>query len=207
MVLRFGRRLSVIVRQFVAHCAKPVSTAHLIMSAFSRPGAGLAAAAALPVAAAAYSYVAHGYAQLVLGAACTEQLWMQRLEGSVELELRMRPFSSCAEVCGMLSPVLERPRTAGPTNHRAFTIIDTPDRSAHLSERTKERHRQVTERQLPPTMMQRSVQVVAPLPSMSALLRGELFEEMRKFCRKTRDGGTEYFSSPPAGFASSLLPG
>ena len=192
----------------MAHCAKPVSTTHLIMSALSRPGAGLAAAAALPVAAAAYNYVADGYAKLVLGAACTEQLWMQRLEGSVELELRMRPFSSCAEVCGILSPVLERPRTAGPTNHRAFTIIDTPDRSAHLSERTKERQRQVAERQLPPTMMQRKVGgLLPPLPSMSALLRGELFEESRKFCRKTRDGGTEYFSTPPAGFASSLLPG
>ena len=132
---------------------------------------------------------------------------MQRLEGSVELELRMRPFSRCAEVCGILSPVLEKPRTPGPTNHRMFTIIDTPTAAEHLSERTKERHRQVAEQQLPPVMMRRSVRVFAPLPSMSGLLRGELFEDVRKFCRKTRDGGTEYFSTPPAGFASSFLPG
>ena len=53
----------------------------------------------------AYGKASNGYAYVQLGAAATEQLFMQGLEGTVELEMTLRPFSSVGELRGNLTPV------------------------------------------------------------------------------------------------------
>lgn len=136
----------------------------------------------------AYNYVARAYAFMLLGSAATEQLFMQRLEDKVELEMVLQPFSSIGVMRGMLTPVAENPRTSGPMNHRAFTILEP----ANVSSRTLARHTAAAEQQLPPVPTTRHCSVFAPMP-LSALLRPS---EERLFIRKDRSG-TQYFSKAP----------
>ena len=70
----------------------------------------------------AYDMATRWYAQLLLGSAATEQLYMQQLKGTVELEICIRPFSRVGELRGLLTPVSEAPHVSGPIRHRAFTL-------------------------------------------------------------------------------------
>ena len=156
-----------------------------------------------PLAWHGYNYAAQCYAQIMLGAACTEQLWMQKLQGTVELELCIKPFSRIGELRGMLSPVLEKPHVSGPINHRAFTLIESPnfaDREG-LSQRTKARHAERNRDQLPPVIMRRDIPVWPPLPNVLELLYGESHQEIQLFCRKTRAQTEYFFGSAPQGFS------
>ena len=164
-----------------------------------------AAGIGLPIA---YNYAAERYAQMLLGSCATEQLWMQKLEGSVELEIKLQPFSPVAEIRGLLSPIVEKPRVAGAINHRAFTLIESPNFSEGVSHRTKARHQANNKAQLPPVMTLRTIEALPPLPSLASLLRGgSCFEDVRIFCRKTRAATNYFFAEPPDGFAASLVPG
>ena len=165
-----------------------------------------AIAVGVPLACAAYDYATQAYARMILGAAATEQLWMQKLEGTVELELTVRRFCSVGELRGMLSPVLYAPHISMSTiNHRAFTLIESPDfnERSGLSARTRARQAEANKGQLPPTAMKRDVQVCAPLCLLPALFGSK---ELRFFVRKSRSQ-TEYFSEAnrPEGFASDLV--
>ena len=88
----------------------------------------------------AYGKASNGYAYVQLGAAATEQLFMQGLEGTVELEMTLRPFSSVGELRGSLTPVSPTspwlPRNPpGPwsgtsskdaRSHKSFSLISHP---------------------------------------------------------------------------------
>merc|ERR1711871_283513 len=139
----------------------------------------------------------------MLGSAATEQLWMQRLEGDVELELKMTPFSQAAEIRGTLSPVHTKPHVqTGAVNHRGFTLLEAPSGSSGLSEHTRARQREMAKDQLPPVMMQRTIKVLAPLPNLWSLLQGgSSGDGLSIFCRKSRKQ-TEYFNTPPKGFST-----
>ena len=148
----------------------------------------------------AYDHVVRAYAFMLLGSSATEQLFMQRLEGTVELEMKLRNCSFIGHVCGRLTPVHEAPHTAGPMNHRAFSILA----NASVSNKTKARHAAAVENQLPPVTLMREVSVLAPL-HLSALFSSEPEEEVRLFCRKSRDHGTEYFSEKPRDWGGGSL--
>lgn len=138
----------------------------------------------------AYNKATHLYATMILGSAATEQLYMQGLEGTVELELRIEPFSTVGELRGLLTPVSERPHTSGPVNHRAFTLL-TP---AEISSKTRRRHEAAVQMQLPPVAMTRLVSIYAPAP-LSALVTSQA-QETFLYCRKSR-AETQYFSEAP----------
>ena len=146
----------------------------------------------------AYNEGVRMYAYMRLGAAATEQLFMQKLEGTVELEMRLRSFSSVGELRGLLTPVSSKPRTAGPMNHRAFTLIHYPDiadekQAENISKRTKARHEAMRAAELPPIATMRQISLWAPW-HLSALMFGP--SEIHLYCRKSRCK-TEYFSLPP----------
>ena len=122
-----------------------------------------------------------------------EQLFMQQLEGTVELELSLRPFSPVGELRGLLSPIVEEPRTPGPVRHRAFTLLEP----AKVSKSTYNRHRRAAEQQPPPVAMMRYVSLLRPM-HLSALFASQA-QEMRLYCRKSR-AQTEYFAELPAGW-------
>ena len=154
----------------------------------------------------AYDYATRMYAYMMLGSSATEQLFMQRLEGTVELQLSMRPFSSVGEVRGLLTPVREAPHTSGPMNHRAFTLL-TPPSVSHDSvghtPKTKARHAAAAELQLPPVVTKRDVSIFRPM-HLSALLWPQ---ETHLYCRKSK-AGTEYFSvAPPNWRGAAILSG
>ena len=70
-----------------------------------------------------YDAAAMAYARIQLGAAATEQLFMQGLQGTVVLELRLKNLSQQAELRGQLTPV-SRPAPKGmTTSHRDFSIL------------------------------------------------------------------------------------
>jgi hypothetical protein len=131
---------------------------------------------------------------MVLGAAATEQLFMQRLEGTVELELCCQFLSSRAELRGQLTPISEAP-LKGVLNHRAFSLLTTADGSPNnTSPRTHARHTAAKEKILPPVPTVRVVSVLAPMHVLSALLFGR--GELLLYCRKSRSH-TEYFTAMP----------
>ena len=74
----------------------------------------------------AYGKASRGYAYVQLGAAATEQLFMQGLEGTVELELTLRPFSAAGELSGCLTPVARPPTRPSGQSHRSFSLIAHP---------------------------------------------------------------------------------
>jgi hypothetical protein len=88
----------------------------------------------------AYGKATNGYAYVQLGAAATERLFMQGLEGTVELEMTLRPFSSTGELRGSLTPASptspwlprnppgpwNRASTQGPRSHPSFSLISHP---------------------------------------------------------------------------------
>ena len=74
----------------------------------------------------AYGKASRGYAYVQLGAAATEQLFMQGLEGTVELELTQRPFSAAGELSGCLTPVARPPTHSSGQSHRSFSLIAHP---------------------------------------------------------------------------------
>ena len=153
------------------------------------PGGVLLAAGALCYL--AYDKAVRAYAFMLLGSAATEQLFMQQLEGKVELELLLTPFSSTGEICGLLSPVAEAPSTPGPLKHRAFTLIGPNDQ---VTKRTRERHAALGIRQQPPVAMVRRVDLLAPV-SLTALVEDEP-APVSLFVRKSR-GQTEFFTERP----------
>ena len=136
----------------------------------------------------AYNKTVDAYAYMQLAAAATEQLYMQQLTGVVELELCLRPFSSVGELRGFLTPVAEAPRTPGPMQHRAFTLLEPAD----VSSKSKARHLAAIEQQLPPVPTVRRVSLLFPLSREPTYL----------YCRKSREGGTHFFegASPPSGW-------
>ena len=148
-------------------------------------GSAIAAAAYV-----AYNECARAYGYMILGSAATEQLYMQRLDGTVELELRLRSFSSVGELRGQLTPVSSAPRTKGAMNHRAFTLLQTAGTDSGISSRTKARHEAMRSTELPPIATLRHVDVIRPW-HLSALVFGP--SELHLYCRKTRSK-TEYFS-------------
>ena len=153
----------------------------------------LVAGIALPSVYLAYEQAVRAYAYMLLGSAATEQLFMQQLEGTVELELSLRPFSPVGELRGLLSPIVEEPRTPGPVRHRAFTLLEP----AKVSKSTYNRHRRAAEQQPPPVAMMRYVSLLRPM-HLSALFASQA-QEMRLYCRKSR-AQTEYFAELPAGW-------
>ena len=70
-----------------------------------------------------YGMATTGYAYVQLGAAATEQLFMQGLEGTVELQLTLRPFSAVGELRGPLTPVSRPPSRPCAQNHQSFSLI------------------------------------------------------------------------------------
>ena len=100
---------------------RPRNPSHSLVAALEQEagpsnasGAGLLVTGGVLLAAGALCYLAYdkavrAYAFTLLCSAATEQLFMQQLEGKVELELLLTPFSSTGEICGLLSPVAEAP--------------------------------------------------------------------------------------------------
>lgn len=182
---------------------------HVVFSAIWARRWGTGAALGLPLSCACYDYAAQCYAQMILGAAATEQLWMQRLEGTVELELVIKPLSNIGELRGLLSPVLDAPQVPqhlqGIMNHRAFTLLESSEIAGRsgLSSRTRERHAEINRNQLPPVVMRRAVGVYAPINLLSVLFGG--CKDISLYCRKSR-AHTEYFTVMPDGFSSGLVP-
>lgn len=144
----------------------------------------------LAIAYLAYDRLVNWYAYILLRSAATEQLFMQGLEGAVELELRLTPFSTAGEIIGRLTPVSDKPHIAG-LNHRAFTIFSTANT---VSTRTQGRHSAALERQLPPTVQTRHVSVFAPA-HLSALILP--LGQTKLYCRKTIER-TECFTQKPS---------
>ena len=150
----------------------------------------------------AAAYVAHNeavraYAYMRLGSAATEQLFMQKLEGTVELELRLRSFESKGELRGLLTPVSRTPHTVGPINHRAFTLLhhagsDNGEaiKESGLSTRTRDRHEKLRSAELPPVATLRRINLWAPW-HLSALVFGP--SEMHLYIKKSRSH-TEYYT-------------
>ena len=143
------------------------------------------------------------YARIMLGAAATEQLFMQGLDGEVRLELKLTAFSSQAELRGKLTPVGRRAPAGDFANHRDFSLISHPPKA----DRTKsglshdflkmpmdgiQRHvgKKAREPPQPPVHATRVVPVFAPF-HLSALFG---LAETRLYCRKTRHK-TEYPST------------
>mmetsp|Transcript_18286 Transcript_18286/g.60287 ORF Transcript_18286/g.60287 Transcript_18286/m.60287 type:complete len:235 (-) Transcript_18286:556-1260(-) len=182
---------------------RPRNPSHSLVAALEQEagpsnasGAGLLVTSGVLLAAGALCYLAYdkavrAYAFMLLGSAATEQLFMQQLEGKVELELLLTPFSSTGEICGLLSPVAEAPSTPGPLKHRAFTLIGPNDQ---LTKRTRERHAALGIRQQPPVAMVRRVDLLAPV-SLTALVEDEP-APVSLFVRKSR-GQTEFFTERP----------
>ena len=149
-------------------------------------------AAAVSLGYLGYEFAAQRYAYMILGSAATEQLFMQRLEGSVELELCCKPFSTHAELRGQLTPIMEAPRpNKGFPNHRALGsgVLPAENRSKH----TRDRFAAAAERSLPPVAMVRQVAVMAPMRLLAVLFGNG---ELHLYCRKSR-AGTEYFTTKP----------
>lgn len=154
------------------------------------------------------------YARIRLGAAATEQLFMQGLDGEVCLELRLTAFSSQAELRGKLTPVGRRAPAGDFANHRDFSLLSYPPPK---DDRTKsglshdflkmpmdgiQRHvqgKKAREPPPPPVAATRPVSVFAPV-HLSALFGAT---ETRLYCRKTRYK-TEYTMSPSALPAASV---
>lgn len=160
----------------------------------------------------AYGKASNGYAYVQLGAAATEQLFMQGLEGTVELEMTLRPFSSVGELRGNLTPVSPTspwlPRSPpGPRNgasskearsHQSFSLISHPP--GHP--RSRDQQHQQPE----PVPTVRHVGVLPPLhisalgslwsPGLSAACQYLLGESLTLCCTKSR-GETKFF--PRAG--------
>lgn len=161
-------------------------------------------AGATALAAWAYDFTARWYAQILLRSAATEQLYMQRLQGTVELEMRLQPFSRVGELRGLLTPVAEAPRTSGPIRHRAFTLLEPADpASKGVSSITRARHQAAADAQLPPVATTRQVPCMAPINPI-ALFAAEP-PETRLYCRKSRTG-TEFFTKPPPNWVGWGLP-
>ena len=163
----------------------------------------------------AYGKLSNGYAYVQLGAAATEQLFMQGLEGKVELEMTLRPFSSVGELRGSLTPVSPTspwlPRNPpGPwsgTNskearsHQSFSLISHPP--GHPRSRGDEQ-RSTEQREPVPTV--RHVGVLPPVhlsalgsfwsPGLSAVCQGLLGESLTLCCTKSR-GETQFYNPNP----------
>ena len=160
----------------------------------------------------AYGKASNGYAYVQLGAAATEQLFMQGLEGTVELEMTLSPFSSVGELRGSLTPVSPTspwlPRNPpGPwsgtsskeaRSHQSFSLISHPP--CHPRSRDEQQPQQE------PLPTVRHVGVLPPLllsalgslwsPGLSAACQYLLGESLTLCCTKSR-GETKFF--PRAG--------
>merc|ERR1711865_455862 len=160
----------------------------------------------------AYGKLSNGYAYVQLGAAATEQLFMQGLEGKVELEMSLSPFSSVGELRGSLTPVSPTspwlPRNPpGPwsgnsskeaRSHQSFSLI------SHPPGHPRSRDEQQPQQEPVPTV--RHVGVLPPLhlsalgglwsPGLSAACQYLLGESLTLCCTKSR-GETKFF--PRAG--------
>ena len=176
-----------------------LSSGHSVVAAVEashqRIGRLLAGLPILLLTVLAYEKAARSYAMMILGSAATEQLFMQQLEGVVELELETRNLSTTGELRGLLTPVSEEPRTPGPIKHRAFTLLEP----ANVSERTRTRHAAMAQEQLPPVATTRHVSMMRPI-RLSALIRNQP-PETRFYCRKSRSQ-TEFFSEKPTDWGS-----
>lgn len=173
--------------------------------ASSTPGVAAALAAGFVISW-AYDGCVRMHARIVLGAAATKQLVMQRLEGTVELELRYRPLSSTAELRGQLTPLLGAPRAyLGFPRHSSYnsSCEASCDSERHsISNRTRARREEAFERLLPPVATVRQVSILTPLRLLS-VIRG-CHDEVVLYCRKSR-GQTEYFSAKPEGWGGWCL--
>lgn len=155
-----------------------------------------------------YDAAITAYARIMLGAAATEQLFMQGLDGEVQLELCLTAFSSQAELRGKLTPVTRKAPAGTYANHKDFSLISYPPKEGRTSSGLShdflkmpmdgiQRHIQgknAREPPPPPVAATRPVSVFAPV-HLSALFLGQ--KETRLFCRKTKYK-TEYPSALPA---------
>ena len=155
-----------------------------------------------------YDAGVQAYARIILGAAATEQLFMQGLEGEVELELILTNFSSKAELRGDLTPV-ERPAARGSfATHRNFSLLKKPPKAGGADRSDEEassfklsraflRSKASPKEPAAPVASRRLVSVFAPA-RLSALVLG--LPETSLYCRKSRCK-TEYFTGALPGAA------
>lgn len=142
-----------------------------------------------------YDWLSEAMARISLGAAATEQLFMQRAQGEVVLQLTRKPLSTVGEIRGQLTPVNEAPRTSGGAfNHRRVPYIDTPPEGSMRAKR----HADAMAAQLPPVPLTRTVSVLPSL-RLSAFISGD--STLTRYCRKSR-AGTAYMQDAPQGFTS-----
>ena len=150
-------------------------------------------AAALLLGCWGYDYASEWSSFIALGSAATEQLFMQNLEGTVELELTRRPFSSVGELRGLLTPIADASRAQGASaNHRRFSLLSKPD-GTDSSWRAR-RHAAAKEVELPPVSLVRRVSVL-PSIRLSPLLLGDA-SQLTRYVRKSRSG-TEFLRHAP----------
>ena len=152
----------------------------------------------------AYGKATNGYAYVQLGAAATEQLFMQGLEGTVELEMTLRPFSSTGELRGSLTPASPTspwlPRnppgpwngtsTQGARSHPSFSLI------SHPPDQQQQQQREA------PVPTVRHVGVLPPVhlsalgglwsPDLAAACQRLMGESLTLCCTKSR-GETKFF--------------
>ena len=137
----------------------------------------------------AYDKASMGYAYIQLGAAATEQLYMQGLQGVVELELTLKPLSSVGELRGALTPVGKAPTLPGyQQQHKRFSLIAHPP--GHPRSKTSEEDVSRPE----PVSTLRHVHVLPPL-HLFALALGTT---STLCCTKSRTE-TKYFPRVGAG--------